>query len=94
LVYLKYRLSPSTNITYGMQGFKGLELLYKDYIQEHNDYRQVNYTLQIENRTTYFGFEVWGGFGYKLEELKFEKDYRKFEDHKSSTFFVQLWLGY
>ena len=94
LVYLKYRISPRTNVTLGMQGFKGFELLYKDYIQGHNDYRQINYTLQIENKTTYFGFEVWGGFGFKLEEIKFDEDYRKFEEYKYSSFFVRMWLGY
>ena len=94
LVYLKYRISPKTNITLGLQGFRGFEMLYKDYIQSHNDYRQVNYILQIENRTNYFGFEVWGGFGFKLEQITFDEEYRKFEEYKSSSFFVRMWLGY
>ena len=92
--YLKYKLSPATNITFGMQGFKGFELLCKDYIQEHNDYRQLNYTLQIDNKTTYFGFDVWGGFGFQLEQVIFDEDYRKFEEFKSSSFFVKILIGY
>ena len=94
VVYLKYRISNSTTVTYGLQGFRGFELQYKDYIQDHNDLRKVNYILQIENRTRYFGFDVWGGFGYKMEHVMFDKDYRKFEEYKTSTFFVQMWLGY
>jgi len=94
LIFLRYDLSSRTNITYGMQGVKGFELLYKDYIQDHNDYRQINNTIQIENRTNYFGFDVWLGFGYRLEEVTFDKTYRKFEEYKSSTFFSRLWLGY
>ncbi len=94
LVYLKYRISPKTNITLGMQGFKGLELAYKDYIQSHNDYKQVNYTLQIENSSVYFGFEVWGGFGFQLEQISFDEGYRKFEEFKKSSFFIRLWAGY
>ena len=94
LVFLKYRLSPSTNITLGIQGFRGFELLYRDYIQEHNNYRQKNMTIQIENRTTYFGFEVWGGFGFKKEEVIFDEKYRAFEEYTSSTLFIQMWLGY
>ena len=94
LVYLKYRISPDTNITLGLQGFKGFELLYKDYIQSHNDYRQVNYLLQIENRTRYFGFDIWGGFGFRLEQINFDEEYRKFEEYKSSSFFVKMWMGY
>jgi len=30
LVFLKYRVSQKTNISCGMQGFKGFEMLYKD----------------------------------------------------------------
>jgi len=94
IVYLKYSVSPLTNVTLGFQGFKGFEMFFKDYIQSHNDYRQMNYILQIENRTTYFGLDIWGGFGFKFEEIKFDEDYRKFEEYKSSSFFVRMWLGY
>ena len=50
--------------------------------------------LQIENRTNYFGFDVWGGFGFRFEEMKFDEDYRNFEEYKSSSFFVKVWIGY
>jgi len=94
LVYLKYRISPKTDITLGLQGFKGFELLRRDYNQSHNDYKQINYTLEVANRTSYFGFDVWGGFGIKLEEIMFEEEYRNFEEYKSSMLFVRIWLGY
>ena len=94
IVYFKYLVSPSTNISFGFQGFKGLELHYKDYIQSRNDYRQVNYVMEVANKTTYFGFDVWGGFGFKLENKMYEEEFRSFENYKSSMFFVQMWLGY
>ena len=94
LVYLTYKVSDKTNLKFGAQGFKGMELLYKDYVIPKNDYRQTNYIFEIENNTSYFGFNVWGGLGYKLENIYFEKKYRSFEDYKSSSFFVQMWLGY
>jgi len=94
VVLLKYQISPKTNSKLGLQGFKDFELLYRDYIQSHNDYRQVNYVLEIGNKTTYFGFDIWGGFGFKLEKRIFEEEYRSFEEYKSSMFFVQMWLGY
>ncbi len=94
LVYLKYSISSRTDITIGLQGFEGFELLHRDYIQGHNDYRQVNYTLEVANRTSYFGFDVWGGFGFKLEKIMFEEEYRNFEEYKSSMLFVRMWLGY
>jgi len=94
LVYIKYGVSPKTNISIGLQGFKGFELLYRDYIQSHNDSRQVNYIFQVENRSSFFGFDVWCGFGFKLEKIKYEEEYRNFEEYKSSTFFTSLWMGY
>jgi len=94
IVYFKYRVSPETNITLGLQGFKDFELLYRDYIQSHNDYRKVNYILEVSNKTSYFGFNIWGGFGFKLEHIMFEEEYRNFEEYKTSSFFIQMWLGY
>ncbi len=94
LIYLKYQISPQTNVTLGLQGFKGFELQYRDYIQGQNDYKQINYTLQVENRTNYFGFDVWGGFGFRLEEIMYDEKYRKFEEYKNSSFFVRMWVGY
>lgn len=94
LVYLKYNLTTETGVTFGMQGMNGLELTYKDYIQSRNDFKQVNYILQIENKSNYMGFEVWGGFGFKLEQIKYDEANRKFEEYKTSSFFTRLWLGY
>jgi len=94
VIYLIYRISDNTNITYGMQGFKGFEMSFKDYIQSHNDYHQVNHMIQIENRTKYFGFDIWGGFGFQLEQISFDEEYRKFEEFKRSLFFLKMYIGY
>ena len=94
IVMLKYSFTLKTNITFGMQGIKGMEFYYKDYIQSHNNYKKKNYTLQIENRSDYFGFVVWGGFGFRLEDIKFDKVYREFENFKTSSFFMQIYIGY
>jgi hypothetical protein len=94
MLVVKYRISDKTNITLGAQGLPGFELKYTDFIQDKNNYSQKDYIFQIENRTVYFGFDIWGGFGFKLDEIKFEKDYRSFENEKSTTFFLQTWLGY
>jgi len=94
LLFLKYRVSSKTNITLGFQGFEGFEYTYKDIIQSQNDYKQRNILLQIDNRTTYFGFDIWGGFGFMLEDFKFDEVYRSFENYKTSSFFVRMWLGF
>jgi hypothetical protein len=94
LLFLKYRVSSRTNVTLGFQGFEGFEYSYRDIIQSQNDFKQKNILLQIDNRTTYFGFDVWGGFGFMIEELEFDEVYRSFENYKTSSFFVRIWLGY
>ena len=71
-----------------------MEMIYKDYIQGRNDYKQVNYVFQIENMSRYMGYDVWGSFGFNLEQIKYEEPYRKFEERKSSSLFTRLWLGF
>jgi len=94
LILLKYQVSSKTNVTLGFQGFEGFEFTYNDIIQSQNNYRQRNILLQIDNRTDYFGFDVWGGFGFMLEDFKFDEVYRSFENYKTSSFFVRMWLGF
>ena len=93
MIYFKYKVSNNTKITLGLEGFTGFEMLYKDYIQSQNDFKQTDYMLMFENANRYFGFDVWGGFGYKLQDIKYLNSYRKFEDSKSTEFFVQIWCG-
>ncbi|MFC1650404.1 hypothetical protein ACFL2X_02435 [Candidatus Latescibacterota bacterium] len=93
IVIFKYIISSNTNVSFGIQGFKGFEYHFKDLIQSQNNFRQRNVLLQVENRTRYFGFDVWGGFGFQMEDYKFDEEYRKFENFKTSSLFVRLWLG-
>lgn len=94
LVMFKYIISPRTDIMFGMQGLPGLEFNFKDYVQSMNDYNQKTYTLQLQNRTTYFGYQIWAATGIRVDELVYEDDLRSFEDYKSSTLFVKIFLGY
>ncbi|MHB9029987.1 MAG: hypothetical protein ACYC9O_14570, partial [Candidatus Latescibacterota bacterium] len=94
LVMFKYIISPRTDIMFGMQGIPGIEFRYKDYILSMNDYNQKTYTLQLQNRTTYFGYQIWAATGIRYDEKKFDQDLRSFEDYKSSTTFVKVFLGY
>ncbi|MFC1552315.1 hypothetical protein ACFL6P_07080 [Candidatus Latescibacterota bacterium] len=94
VLFLKYRVSARTNVTLGFQGIKGFETKFTDIIQTQNNYKQKNITLQIDNRTDYFGFQVWGGFGFQIEEFQFEEVYRGFENYKTSSIFVRMWLSF
>jgi hypothetical protein len=94
LFMFKYVISPRTDVMFGMQGIPGLEFQYKDYIMNMNDFNQKTYTLQLQNRTQYFGYQIWAATGIRYDEKKFDKIFRSFEDYKSSTTFVKIFLGY
>lgn len=94
LLMMKYVISPKTDVMLGMQGVPGFEFTFKDYVQGANDYEQKTYTLQLENRSTYFGYQIWAATGIKYDEQTFNQIYREFENYKSSTIFVKINLGY
>jgi len=94
LVMLRYTLSPNSKVTFGIQGFPKFEMQVRNYIQGQNDYKQMNYMLQFENRTNYFGYDTWGAFGFQLEQIKFDEAYRQFENYKTSSLFVRVFAGY
>jgi len=94
LVMLKYIISPKTNVTFGLQGIPGFQFDYKDYVQKENDFQQKTYSLQLENRTTYFGYEIWAATGVRYDELDYSETTREFESYKTSTLFVNILLGW
>ena len=94
LVMLKYIVSPRTDISLGMQGIPGLMLDYNDYVQTQNDYRLKTYTLQLQNQTGYFGYNIWAAMGVTLDQINYDEAYRQYEEYKSSTTFVKVYLGW
>jgi len=94
LVMFKYIFSPQTDIMFGMQGVPGFELQMTDYVQDRNNFKQKNYILQIQNKTTYFGYNIWASAGFEYTQRYFENEYRKFEEFKTSSTFVKVNLGW
>jgi hypothetical protein len=94
ILMVNYVISPRTDLTLGMQGLPGIEFTMKDYMQSENNFQQKTYSLQLQNRTVYFGYNIWAAVGVRFDELKFDENFRAFENYKSSTTFVQVLLGY
>jgi len=94
LVMFKYIISPRTDISLGMQGIPGLALQYNDYVQSQNDYTQKTYTLQLQNRTSYFGYDIWAAVGFNVDQLSYVETYRAYEEYKSSSIFARVYLGW
>jgi hypothetical protein len=94
VLMIKYIISPRTDLTLGMQGVPRLEYTYTDYIEKENNYMQKTYALQLQNRTVYFGYNIWAAAGIRFDEMKFEEALREFENYKTSTLFVNFLLGY
>ncbi len=68
LIMMKYSVSPRTDFHARHAGIPGLEFSYKDHIQSANDFEQKIYTLQLENRSTYFGYQIWAATGIRYDE--------------------------
>jgi hypothetical protein len=94
MMIFKYIISPRTDVMLGLQGIPGMEFSYNDYLQDLNDYNQKTYTLQLQNKSTYFGYQIWAATGVRFDEKRFKEDLRSFENYKSSTTFVKVFLGY
>ena len=94
MIIFKYIISDRTMVTLGLQGVQGFQLYYKDYVQSDNDYRQKNYLFQIENRSDYYGYQIWTGMGFALDQVDYQSKYRNFENYKSSEFFIRMLCGW
>jgi hypothetical protein len=90
---VKYTISPRTDLTLGMQGLPGLEYSVKDYMQSENNFKEKIYSLQLQNRTVYYGYDIWSAVGIRYSQLKFDEDLRAFENYDSSTYFMEINLG-
>ena len=94
LIMFKYEISPRTDIMLGLQGIPGFEFDYKDYVQRENNFKQKTYMLQLQNRTTYFGYDIWASTGIKFDQKEYSETTRAFENYKSSTTYVNIFLGW
>ncbi|MBN1291429.1 MAG: hypothetical protein JXB48_06275 [Candidatus Latescibacteria bacterium] len=94
LIMLKYFISPRTDLMLGLQGIPGLEFYHDDFVQDENDLKQKTYLLQLQNRTNYFGYQIWASTGIKFDQVDYQDPTRNFENYKSSTTYVQILLGW
>ena len=93
LIMFKYELTQRTGISLGLQGLPNFEFDHKDFVQGENDYKMKTYMLEISNRTTYFGYDIWAATGVKFDKINYV-GLRQFESYKSSTVFVNVFLGW
>ena len=89
-----YKVSDKTDIMLGLQGIPNLDLDFRDFVQNENDFKQKSYMLQLQNQSGYFGYKIWASTGVKYDERKYSEKYREFENYKSSSTFVKVYLGW
>ena len=94
VVYLKYNFSGKSCAIIGLQGFDGIEMKYTDRKNGIYDYTQKNQIWEFENRSNYFGFVVWGSWGFRLEQVNYCDRNRKIENYKNTYFYVKIDLGF
>ncbi|MFC1528350.1 hypothetical protein ACFL5B_00420 [Candidatus Latescibacterota bacterium] len=93
-ITLKYVISPRSDIMLGLQGIPGFDYSYRNYVQSQNDFRRRTYVLQFQNKTDYFGYNVWGAVGVDFDQVDYREKYRKLEEYKSSGTFVKVYIGW
>ena len=93
LVMFRYELTPMTKVSFGLQGLPKFEFDHKDFVQSENDFKMKTYMMEISNRTTYFGYDIWAATGVKVNDVDYQ-GIREFESLKSSTVFVNVFLGW
>ena len=94
LIMFKYDISDNTVIMLGLQGIPGFEFDFKDYVQSENDFKRNIYDLHFQNRSSYFGYDIWASSGIKFDDMEFTSPVRAFEKYKSSTLYVNVNLGW
>ena len=94
LIMFKYIISPDTDIMLGLQGMPGFEFHFKDYVQTVNDYKRKTYTLQVENKSSYFGYNIWAAVGILFDQLDYDEKYRAFEEYKRSSTYIRVFCGW
>ena len=94
LFMISYMLSEKSKLSLGLQGFPGFEFDHQDFVQKDNNYKQKTYCLQIENRTIYFGYNIWASTGIKFDDKDYQETTRAFENYRSSTTYVKVVLGW
>jgi hypothetical protein len=63
-------------------------------VEAANDYGQRSYMLQLQNLSTYFGYQIWMATGLQYDKIKYNQTIRSFENYKTSTLFVKVFLGF
>lgn len=64
-------------------------------IKDSSNLRTIKVDFGYEVGNMIYGFDAHFNYlGFRFEEIRFDEDYRKFEEYKSSSFFVRMWLGY
>ena len=94
IITFKYVFSLKTDVTFGMQGIPRFEYRFKDYIQSRNNFKAKTYLLQLQNKSIYFGYTVWGAMGLTYDQFSYDKIYRQIEETKSSSIFTKIYLGW
>ncbi len=94
LIMFRYDISSQTDIQFGMEGIPGFEMNERDYLQSLNDFKRKTYLLQIENRSIYFGYNIWAGAGFMMDWVQYDEVFRSFENYNSSATFVNVGIGW
>ena len=64
-----------------------------DYVQPDNDVTRKVYKLQLENRSSYLGYNIWGEVGVEYDRVEMVSRFRTIENYNATKSFCRIFLG-
>ncbi|MBT4504136.1 MAG: hypothetical protein HOC74_40775 [Gemmatimonadetes bacterium] len=82
------RLTPRTQLRFGMQGFPGLVDRRRDFVEEANDSERMSWTLMLFSESEYEGYVIGTEVGFRSEDIDYDDPTKP--DYKYNRFFIRM----
>jgi len=98
IIRLDYRLTGSTDLRFGLQGFSLFGDFFKYKIRNYKDgvesQDRAIIAFSISNKTQYAGYNVVFDFGYKYTDINYLRDLDKSKGNQESSLFFSVYAGF
>lgn len=90
----RYRLTPRTEFSCGIQGLPFFPLIKKDRTDNRNSFEEQVRVLQLTNHSRYFGYGLSTNVGLRITRRSFDDVTRTADDLDVTSLFMRVFLGF
>ena len=94
IVRAEYPLMSRSTLQVGIQGIGPFPYRYRDRAAERHSFERRTKFVNVTNRSSYFGYELFTILGFKKDHLDYDDDFQKFREFDSWTFFIRALVGF